>query len=90
MVVIGDVADNKIQRQTDLYSDGEKRRSKHIATRYFYVRNLQEQPQAVLECCPTEIMLALADILMNSLQHLATFEVLSDKSESLNYIVKEC
>lgn len=45
-----------------------EKRSKHIATKYFYVRDLQEQQQIILKYCPTEFM--LADILTKPLQHL--------------------
>lgn len=48
-------------------SDRIEKRSKHIETKYFYVRNLQERKQIMLKYCPSEQM--LADILTKPLQH---------------------
>ncbi|XP_055632900.1 uncharacterized protein LOC129773324 [Toxorhynchites rutilus septentrionalis] len=39
-------------------SDRIEKRSKHIETKYFYVRDLQEKKQILLKYCPTEEMLA--------------------------------
>lgn len=63
-----------------------EKRSKHIATKYFFVRDLQEQQQIILKYCPTEFM--LADILTKPLQHLR-LKTLRDKLGVLNYIVEE-
>ena len=50
--------------------DGNKveKRTKHIETRYFYVRDLKEKKMVDLQYCPTEKM--LADILTKPLQNL--------------------
>lgn len=63
-----------------------EKRSKHIATKYFYVRDLQEQQQIVLKYCPTELM--LADILTKPLQH-QRLKTLRDKIGVLRDIVEE-